>query len=88
VFRPNYEALACKVHLSFKGRRNKHGRFDWGEAVIDAGIISGLSFFTGLGALAASGSVSVVGGVVLLCACGAEFLSILAAKRRLIPKSC
>jgi hypothetical protein len=78
-------ALSGHVHLSIKGRRTAEGRFDWQEAAIDAGIISGLTFFTGLGALAAGHAVNVDGLVVLFCSTGGEFLSVLAAKRKLTP---
>jgi hypothetical protein len=85
---PTYESLTCKVNLSVRGRRNKHGKFDLGEAAIDAGIMSGLSFFTGLGGLAAGNSINPVTLTVVVCAAAVEFLSILAVKRRLIVKSC
>lgn len=77
--------LSSYVHLSIKGRRTAEGRFDWGEAAVDAGIISGLTFFTGLGALAAGHAVNVDGLLVLFCSTGAEFLSVVAAKRKLTP---
>jgi hypothetical protein len=86
MFRPNYKLITDHIHLSIRGRRNKQGKFDWCEAVVDAGIISGMSFFTGLGALAASNAISMLSLCVLLCASGGEFLSILAAKRRLITE--
>ena len=80
--------LTCKIHLSVRGVRDREGRFDWANAVFDAGIISGMSFFTGLGALAAGDAINPISVCVLVSAVGGEFLSILAAKRRLITKSC
>ena len=44
----NYEEFACKIHLSMRGHRDKQGKFDWASAVLDALIISGITFFTGL----------------------------------------
>jgi hypothetical protein len=54
----DYEALSCKIHLSVRGHFNKQGKFDWTSAVLDALIISGITFFTGLGTLASSAAIS------------------------------
>ncbi len=82
----NYEVLASKIHLSMQGHRDNKGKFDWASAVLDAGIISGITFCTGLGTLASSSAISSTSFCVLLSAVGAEFLGILATKRGLIQK--
>ena len=75
-------ALRCNVTLSVRGRRAANGEFDWKNAVMDALLISGGTFFAGLGALAAQG-ISLEGFVVLVSATGLEFVSVLAVKRNL-----
>jgi|GEM_PF-1320591 hypothetical protein len=82
----NYEALASKIHLSLQGHRDSKGKFDWASAVLDAGIISGITFFTGLGTLASSCAITPDSLCVLLSAVGAEFMGILATKRGLVKK--
>jgi hypothetical protein len=86
VFKLNYETLTYKIHLSLRGQKDKKGKFDWSGAVLDAGIISGITFFTGLGTLASSAAISPTSICVLLSAVGAEFLGILATKRGLVQK--
>ncbi len=88
MFRLDYDALTSKIHLSMRGQRNKEGKFDWGSAILDAAIISGITFFTGLGTLASSAAISPMSLCVLLSAVGAEFLGILATKRGLVQKNC
>ena len=83
----NYEEFVCKIHLSMRGHRDKQGKFDWASAVLDALIISGITFFTGLGTLASSTAISPTSFCVLLSAVGAEFLGILATKRGLVQKT-
>ena len=61
--------------------------FDWGNAVGDALILSGITFFSTLGATA---YVGVIGKDVLiagLLAAGAQFFTVLALKRGLITKA-
>jgi hypothetical protein len=87
VFKLNYETLTCKIHLSLRGQKDKKGKFDWSGAVLDAGIISGITFFTGLGTLTSSAAISPTSLCVLLSAVGAEFLGILATKRGLVQKN-
>jgi hypothetical protein len=52
----NFEVLTSKIHISVRGHTNKQGKFDWTSAVLDAGIISGIILFTGLGTLASFSS--------------------------------
>lgn len=88
MWRFNQDAFASRIHLSVWGNRNKQGKFDWAGAVLDSAIISGITLCTGLGTLASSGAFSPEGLVVLFSAVGVEFLSLLAAKRRLLAKPC
>ena len=83
----NYEEFVGKIHLSMRGHHNKQGKFDWASAVLDASIISGITFFTGLGTLASSCAITPDSLCVLLSAVGAEFLGILATKRGLVQKT-
>jgi hypothetical protein len=82
----NYEEFVGKIHLSMRGHRDKQGKFDWTSAVMDAAIISGITFFTGGGTLASSSAITTNSLCVLLSAVGAEFLGILATKRGLVKK--
>ncbi len=82
----NYENFVGKIHLSIRGQKDAKGRFDWSSAVLDAAIISGITFFTGLGTLASSSAITPESLCVLLSAVGAEFMGILATKRGLVKK--
>jgi hypothetical protein len=84
----NYETLTCKIHLSVRGQKDNKGKFDWSSAILDAGIISGITLFTGLGTLASSCALTPMSICVLFSAVGAEFLGILATKRGLVQKNC
>lgn len=55
-----------------RGHRDKQGKFDWASAVLDALIISGITFFTGLGTLASSAAISPTSFCVLLSAVETE----------------
>lgn len=74
---------AGKIHLSIKGNVKIDGTFDWASAVLDSAILSGITFCSGLGALAAANAVSFTGIIVLISSVGAEFLGIIATKRGL-----
>jgi hypothetical protein len=86
MFKLTYEVLTSKIHLSVQGHRDSKGRFDWASAVLDAGIISGITFFTGLGTLASSAAITSESLCILLSAVGAGFRGILATKRGLVQK--
>ena len=60
------------------------GQFDWRTACIDAAIIAGMTFLTGLGTLAYVSALSVSALIFLFSATGTEFLGIVAAKRGLV----
>ena len=72
--------------LERNGKNNSDGSFDWRDAVMDAGIMSGLTFFSSLGGFSA---VGVPTQQVLVGACisaGAQFFFTLAIKRGLREK--
>jgi hypothetical protein len=74
--------------LSIRGINKDGGNptdnFDWGDAIIDAGIMAGISFFATLTGSGAGG----LGGLKLiasaLIAAGTTFCTILAIKRKLV----
>ena len=72
--------------LCVKGKNNDDGSFNWRDAVLDAGIMAALTFFTSLGGTAAA-SVPTVSGVLAagIAAC-TEFFLVLAIKRGLREK--
>ena len=72
--------------LSVKGKNNRDGNFNWHDAVVDALIMAGLTFFTALGGLGATGAL--MGREVLAAgiAAGTQFCLTLAIKRGLRPK--
>ena len=72
--------------LSRKGKNNDDGSFDWPNALIDAGIMAGLTFFTALGGTAVVGVPTRAGVIAAAIAAGTEFFLILAIKRGLREK--
>jgi len=72
--------------LNRNGKNNENGSFDWKNAVADAGIMAGLTFFTSLGGMAVVIPITertLIGAGI--AACG-EFFLILAIKRGLREK--
>ena len=69
--------------LNRRGRNNDDGSFDWPNALIDAGIMAGLTFFTALGGTAFVGIPTKEGIIAAAIAAGTEFFLILAIKRGL-----
>ena len=72
--------------LTVRGNNDPDGSFDWKNALMDAGIMAALTFFTALGGLGATGAVA---GRELLSAgiaAATEFFLMLAIKRGLRPK--
>jgi hypothetical protein len=72
--------------LTVKGKNNSDGSFDWADALIDASIYSGTSFFTALGALLSQGPVTLLGFEVVACAAAAEWLGFLMVKRKIVKE--
>ena len=72
--------------LSVRGRRNPDNSFNWRDALIDAGIMAMLTFFTTLGGTGAAGVPT--GGMLIsaVISAGTQFFLILAIKRGLVEK--
>lgn len=69
--------------LNRNGKNNSNGNFDWKDAVMDAGIIAGLTFFTSLGGMAIVIPLTpqtIIGSAV---ASATQFFLMLAIKRGL-----
>ncbi len=71
--------------LNRNGKNNDNGSFDWNDAIIDAAIMAGSSFFAVLVGLGAVGLLEnpTTAQLAALIAAGAQFFAILAIKRRL-----
>lgn len=72
--------------LERKGKNNQDGSFDWRDALADAGITAGLTFFSSLGGSSLFGSDpwTAVGSAAIAAA--AQFFLFLALKRGLREK--
>lgn len=69
--------------LSIYGRNHEDGTFNWKDAIIDAGIMACLTFFTSLGGMSATAiitSQTVIGSAI---AGVTQFFLVLAIKRGL-----
>lgn len=71
-----------KLRLSRNGRNTANGTFDWTDAIADAAIVSGLTFFTALGgsAIFLEPSKAVISATI---SAGGQFFLFLALKRGL-----
>ena len=71
--------------LNRNGKNSDNGSFDWEDAVIDAAIMAGSSFFAVLIGLGAVGLLEnpTTGLLAAGIAAGAQFFAILAIKRGL-----
>lgn len=72
--------------LSIHGKNHSDGSFNWKDALIDAGILALLTFFTSLGGLSATGMVSTREIVSAGIAAATQFFMTLAIKRGLREK--
>lgn len=74
--------------LNRNGKINGNGNFDWSNALADAVIMAGLTFFTTLGGLGATGLLSnpALGFTASIISAGGEFFAILVIKRGLKEK--
>jgi len=74
--------------LTIIGKNNANGDFDWRDALLDALISAGLTFFTTLGGIAVTQLVSNPTSTVIAAgvAAGGQFFAILAVKRGLREK--
>jgi hypothetical protein len=69
--------------LTVKGQNNADGSFDWQDAVIDAGIIAGVTFFSSLGGMAVMGIPTLEICLPSAIAGATQFFITLAIKRGL-----
>ena len=72
--------------LSIHGKNHSDGSFNWKDALIDAGILALLTFFTSLGGLSATGIISTREILAAGIAAATEFFMTLAIKRGLREK--
>lgn len=72
--------------LTVKGQNNADGSFDWRGAIIDAGIMALLTFFTALGGLGTTGSIAAREILAAGIAGATQFCLTLAIKRGLRQK--
>ena len=69
--------------LTRNGKNNDDGSFDWKNAVVDAGIMAGLTFFTSLGGMSMVTPPTAAIAIGACIAAATEFFLILAIKRGL-----
>lgn len=73
--------------LSRSGKNEADGSFDWKDALLDAGVMGGLAFFSTMGALGVTGILeNPKGWVAAFIAGGTQFFLALAVKRGLREK--
>lgn len=72
--------------LTVKGKNNEDGTFNWKDALIDAGIMAGLTFCMTLSSLASTGAITLREVAAAGLAAAYQFFSVLALKRGLREK--
>lgn len=72
--------------LERNGNNNEDGSFNWRDALVDAGIISGMTFFTSLGGASFTGSEPYSAIMAAGISAAAQFFAFLALKRGLRKK--
>jgi len=74
--------------LSIFGKSNPDGSFNWGDALADAAIMAGMTFFATLGGLGVTGLTSDPKATLLaaIISAGSEFFAVLLVKRGLTKK--
>jgi len=72
--------------LSIHGKNNSDGSFNWKDALIDAGILAMLTFFSMLGGLGATGMVGTRELIAAGIGAATQFFMTLAVKRGLREK--
>lgn len=73
--------------LNSKGQNNEDGSFDWKNTLIDASVIGGLTFFTAVGGLGATGIIQNRELLAAGIAAASQFFLTIAVKRGLREKS-
>jgi hypothetical protein len=74
------------LRLTTSGKTDANGKFDWTDAVCDAGITSAITFFTTLGGAGVASSNWRVGLVTATISAATQFFVFLAIKRGLVQK--
>ena len=77
-----------QIRMTVSGKVKENGDFDWDDALIDAGIVACLGFFSTIGALGVSGVLESPTQCLLsgLISAGIQFFTYLALKRGLTKK--
>jgi len=69
--------------LEKNGKNNIDGSFDWGDAIMDAGVLAGLTFFTALGGSSIVGIPTPQACIGAAVSAAGQFFLTLAIKRGL-----
>ena len=72
--------------LSVKGQNDSNGKFDWKNAIIDAGILALFTLLTTLGGLGMTGGIGTRDLLAAGIAAGIQFFAVLATKRGLMAQ--
>ena len=73
------------IRMSRNGLTNSNGTFDWNDALIDAGIAAGVTFFATVGGIGVAGLLDdpVKALIAAVIAAGGSFFTWLAMKRNI-----
>ena len=74
------------IHCADKATNAIEQKFDWENALIDAAIISGVTFFSALGGSAVAGLDSIPGIKAAVVAAFTQFFVFLALKRGIVQQ--
>ena len=72
--------------LNTNGKNKANGDFDWSDAIIDSGIMAGLTFFAALGGTSVADIPTVKSMIIASVAAATQFFLSLAIKRGLREK--
>lgn len=73
--------------LNRNGKNNSNGSFNWKDAVIDAGVMAGLTFCTSLGGITVVIPLTEQTVIAAAVAAATQFFLVLAVKRGLREKN-
>lgn len=73
--------------LEKNGKNNSDGSFDWKDAILDAGVLAGLTFFTALGGSTVVGIPTAQACIGAALSAAGQFFLTLAIKRGLREQS-
>lgn len=72
--------------LTFRGKNNEDGSFDWSDALVDAAIYTGSGFFNALLVAVADGNLLPFELIIASITAGGMFFGFLGLKRKIIEK--